>query len=227
MIVLGIREHRLINAVRDRDIARVNNLLKRGVDPNTKTPNGNTLLLLSILLSLYDNSNVYKQIVALFIQHNADINLPNNEQEYPVIMASHSKTTEITELLLNAGVNINIQDSEGQNALHMAIIYSHSNTVKTLIKAGIDVNAKDMYGKTPLHCAAEVGGISNMRTLLKSGADLYALDKYGFTPLTTFSSHAGKYEKYSEELIKMSFSSKRFKKEESKQSISTGYEYDV
>ena len=216
------KQKEIITAVRSCSTETLTTLLKEGVSPNTLSPDGDTLLLYAIHLCLCKTPHNYNAIVEILVKYGANINIDNKNGDFPLILASHSRTPEITKILLNAGANVNIHDDMGINALHMAVMSNHPNTAKCLIKSGIDTNAINYMGQTPLHLAAERGGICFIRMLVKAGSDPYITDRHKNTPLDIFSVYKDKYTKYKEEL-----KHQRLKEEDRLRNTKTGFEFDI
>lgn len=150
----------LIYAVTNKKLKAVNMLLSYNADPNKKTTNGETPLIL-----------ILKEVVSL------------DEPDNSTVTASLvSNCIEIAESLLRYGADIDFQDYHGATALHYASIYGSFSFTDLLLyyRAEIDIKAYD--GTTPLMAAVWAGHAVIADLLVQNGANMEARDDEGFTP---------------------------------------------
>ena len=121
----------LIDAARNGDIQRVQELLENGADINSIGYDGDTALIRA-------SDKGYVDIVKLLLDYGADPNIQSEEGgDTALILAStHPDTwhvyTDIVRLLLENGANPNIQTEWGQTALSGAKNWGHTDIVKLL-----------------------------------------------------------------------------------------------
>jgi ankyrin repeat protein len=131
-------------------------LLEKKLDPNAKTPAGQTVLHAALGLGAspaYGAAVVYQPDLAT------------------------------VKALLAAGADVRAADADGTTTLHAAASFDERAVVEALLAAGADVKAADRFGRTPLHRAAECGAAEVVEALLNAGADVNATDAKGFGPI--------------------------------------------
>lgn len=120
--------------------------------------------------------------VRRMIAEGVDVNSINEDDEFPLLIASWSGSKEIVELLISNGANVNqAAEAEFYTALMRASDRGHWDIADILIKKGADVNARDDYDATSLTRAAESGHLEIVRLLLENGADPNIREERGKT----------------------------------------------
>jgi hypothetical protein len=76
------------------------------------------------------------KILQLFIDHNVDINSPDDEGTYPLHMAVSFENIAIIEMLIKNGANIECLDGENKTPLNIAIDINSFEITSILLKAG-------------------------------------------------------------------------------------------
>lgn len=177
-----------------------------------------------------------KENVCFLIGLGADINTISTDGDTNIYVATDTNNIELLKILLESGTDIRIFGSPDDitrrplQPLHYAIIHKNKETIEILLNAGFDVNALDKNGNTPLHRTAKMCNFGIMCQLIKSGANIYALNGDGFTSLDIMEqTNKNKYKKQKDRLIALynKVQIKRLNKEDNRQSISTGYEYNL
>jgi len=122
-------------------------LLNAGVNPNSKTTNGNTALH----YAMYYTSTA---IVEALLAAQADPNIQNENGETPVHLAVYS-TVAMLEILLRCNVNVDVQDKHGLTALHRAVMIRNpdSQILESLVTANASMFIQDTSGQTPFDFA--------------------------------------------------------------------------
>lgn len=134
--------------------AKVDQLLRDGVDVNTAQTWRGTLLQLAV-------QSGTPEIVRLLLARGADVNRAVDEKP-PLILAVVRGNLDLVDALLNAGANINVRTATGDTPLHGAARitgWSAENIVpiaRRLLEAGANVNVPNQAGRTPLHEAARM-----------------------------------------------------------------------
>jgi hypothetical protein len=86
------------------DFAAVEAFLKKGVDVNYKTSNGETPLMLA-------SQNGHKDVAEVLIAKGADLNAKTNEGTTPLMLASQNGHNDVAELLIAKGADVLWPDS--------------------------------------------------------------------------------------------------------------------
>lgn len=123
----------LITAIRNDNPVQVEKLLSEGVDPNSRTDEGTTALILAA-------KRGYLEICRLLIARGADVNLRanNRDGDSALIGAARRGFVGICRLLLKHGANINQLDNFGNTALVEALRWSQIAVCKLLIDAKLE-----------------------------------------------------------------------------------------
>ncbi len=142
------KEKAIGNAVAAGDTAKVQELLDKGVSPDSQTEDGKTLLMLAAYLGHTD-------IVKLLIEKGADVNAKDRDGKTALIYAAESNNIAVAELLLKNGADPNAADNNGKTALMYAAEKGYLNFAKLLLENGADLNATANNGKTALQFALD------------------------------------------------------------------------
>jgi uncharacterized protein len=168
---------KLADAVKARDRATVQTLLKQHADVNVPAADGSTALY-------YAAENNDLEIVKALIAAGADVNAANRYGVTPLALAAVNGSVPITEALLAASANPNAATPQGETVLMTAARTGVPEVISALIKRGANVNAKEnSRGQTALMWAAGEGHAGAVRSLVAGGADLRARSKGGWTAL--------------------------------------------
>jgi|688.fasta_scaffold181835_3 ankyrin repeat protein len=147
--------------INDHD-QQLKDLLRKGMDPNRKSPNQQTPLTLAA------RENSWKAFDVLLASPKIDVNLTNAHNETPLMYAALVGDLPRTQQILSKGAKVN---QPGWSALHYAAIKGHSKIVSLLISKGASVNEHSLDGDTPLILAVRSGDTDTVQALIKAGAD--------------------------------------------------------
>jgi ankyrin repeat protein len=147
--------------INDHD-QQLRDLLRKGMDPNRKSPNQQTPLTLAA------RENSWKAFDVLLASPKIDVNLPNAYNETPLMYTALVGDLPRTQQVLSKGAKVN---QPGWSALHYAAIKGHSKIVSLLISKGASVNEHSLDGDTPLILAVRSGDADTVQALIKAGAD--------------------------------------------------------
>jgi len=198
----------MVAAIAGND-ATVQLLLDRGANINTRCPDGNTALLMSVRYNnhstahllcergadinardRYGNTALHcaastgqKSIVQLLLDLGVDIESPNANESTALMAAATNGNEAIVNLLRERGADINARTKAGNTVLHGAASTGQRSTVQLLLDLGVDVNCRGQYEATALITAAANGNDSIVHVLLDRGADIDTQNSSGFTAL--------------------------------------------
>lgn len=147
--------------INDHD-QQLRDLLRKGMDPNRKSPNQQTPLTLAA------RENSWKAFDVLLASPKIDVNLPNSHNETPLMYTALVGDLPRTQQILSKGARVN---QPGWSALHYAAIKGHTKIVSLLISKGANVNEHSPDGDTPLILAVRSGDVDTVQALIKAGAD--------------------------------------------------------
>ncbi|VUC26312.1 unnamed protein product [Clonostachys rosea] len=137
-------------------------------------------------------------MVALLLQHGADVNAVGEGGRQPLTIAtvphphfrcgrshirfgSRPNFLETMRILLRHGAEVEANEANGRTALHEAVKAGHCDAVELLASHGADVNTReDVRGHRPLHTVSLYNGKLEMAKLLvRLGSDVTALSAGG------------------------------------------------
>ena len=195
----GDLEKRLLDAIKNGDIATTRELISQGANVNAlddpyKTP-----------LSLAADAGRL-QIVALLIQKGADVNgIPSSRTTSPLYAAASGEpyrqawyaAPEIVRLLIKSGANVNglVGLEHYDTPLCAALTMGNNKVATILIVNGANVNSIDNIDRsTPLFFLLSVdespGSGDVIRLLIQKGVDPNAKNSDGETPLVIAIRHS-------------------------------------
>jgi ankyrin repeat protein len=172
----GVREDRLLQAVREDDHAAIKTLLAQHAKPNAPLPDGSTVLAWAV--DRQDETSV-----RLLLAARAKPNVVDHDGASPITLACELGDPAIVSDLLGAGADAKAARPDGISALSLCAGTSTPEALGKLLTKGADVNAADPDGQTPLMWAAAKGKTDNLAFLIKHGANVNAATKKGFTAL--------------------------------------------
>ncbi len=123
------------------------------------------------------------EAVASLLQHGANLEATDQEDQTPLHWATRRENTEIATLLVDAEANLEATDNEGKTPLHLAAINGYTQIAQVLVDAEAILEPTDNHARTPLHWAAQWGRTQTTQVLVDAEAILEATDKLGNTPL--------------------------------------------
>jgi ankyrin repeat protein len=158
----------LVAAIRKRDAAAVQALLKQGVNPNTPQGDGSTPLH----WAAHADDAV---MVDLLIRAGARANVANDTGFTAVHVACVNRNGAIVERLLAAGALPNAASRNGETVLMTCARTGTTDGVRALLSRGARVNdAETAHGQTALMWAASQGHPAVVKLLADAKADLGA-----------------------------------------------------
>lgn len=158
------------------DVAAVQALLSRGIDPNARGHHGETALMAAAECG-------HAALAALLMDAGAEAELRSKAGTTALMYAALNGHAGVVRTLLTRGAKTDA--GEGRlTPLMFAASGGHAEVAELLLAAGADVNARESHGMTALMFAADAGSLPVARALLAAGADLKMKNTDGHTALT-------------------------------------------
>lgn len=156
---------------RNENIVRL--LLEQGANPDAKCHGGHTTLH---RLALLPGVPISETLIDLLLKDRPPLDVPNDEQETPLMIACQHGEPLLAMKLIRHGANIRAIDQHGWTPLHWAAAAGDGGApiIPQLIANGAELEAKtESLKKTPLHIAAraEYDSSDTIEQLLLAGAD--------------------------------------------------------
>jgi len=156
----------LIKSVINGNVAKVVNLMLKGVSANTMDPDGISALNYACWHDRLD-------IVRILSSFDADL----NQRDARGVTALHvacnrSNGEELPAYLVKHGADIQIRGDNGESILHHAAAGGNMEGITFAIRNGVDVNDVDNDGATPLSYAIVCDNVDTLEYLLSNGAEL-------------------------------------------------------
>lgn len=164
----------MLHAIHIDDERTMVQLLQRGMDVDTVSPRGETLLMLA---AREGKPGAVKTLLAA----RPRLQTRNSLGESALMLATILGHTEIARLLLDAGAPVN---HDGWTPLIYAAARNRTDIARLLIAKGANVNAAAENGTTALMMAAREGQLQMLLLLLEHGADARQVSPYGHSALS-------------------------------------------
>ncbi len=147
--------------IRD-DSRTVSQLLARGFDPNTPSPQGQHGLYLALRDASLGVAGVLVEAPA------TRVDVRNLDDETPLMMAALKGQVAMVRRLLAREADVN---KPGWTPLHYAATGGNVEVIRLLLDAHAYIDAESPNGTTPLMMAARYGSEEAVKLLLEAGAD--------------------------------------------------------
>lgn len=169
----GVYDEFFAAVLRDNP-GNLQSLLKRGMDANTPSPEGQTGLTLALA------SESMKAVEVLMSWPKTDVNTLNSKGESPLMLAAIKGNMDIAERLIKKGADVN---KTGWTPLHYAASSGQLAIISLLLDQHAYIDAGSPNGTTPLMMAARYGTGEAVDLLLAEGADARLKNQQGLTAL--------------------------------------------
>lgn len=177
-----IKEMDIFGAIRDRDDARVEQILRKHPDLAAKRNyKGATPLHLAAAL---EDERMVNRLIACKADINAKCDQEMLRGQTALHIAAGRNCTKVMRILLDHGARVNARDVMAATPLHEAASHGSLDAAALLLKSGAAIDAKQADGQTPLFWTAVGGNVKVTRLLLDKGAEINARDYSELTPLT-------------------------------------------
>jgi ankyrin repeat protein len=178
-------DDQLIEAVKGKDVAAVEQLLEEGAGADTVDAEGNPALSYAINALQAGGTT---DMVAMLLNNGADPDVLDNLGKAPLALAAKNGRLEAVQMLLDAGADVNtrfaIGSANDKSPLIQAVENGHVEIVELLVARGADVQQQESETHmSPLHYAAAHDELEMITILLENGADLNAENDFQWTPL--------------------------------------------
>jgi len=178
---------KLADAVVNKDLVKLDSLIKSGIDVNIGNEDkGATVLLIA------SSFKGYEEIVQFLISNGANVNYKAKDGKTPLMLAAGT-SFETTKLLIENGADVNAKAEDGMTAFIQSTFGILSKKVSTdvmdlLLEKGADVNSelssKDAGGWTALLFATINGDKDLVKFLILHGANINHTSDDGVTALS-------------------------------------------
>jgi ankyrin repeat protein len=164
---------RLLDAVELGRTSEVAAFLDRGLDPNSTSAEGQTILMVASRLGHMD-------VVKLLLQRKANVNRQSGAGDSALMLASLGGHLDVVKLLAESGAELS---PRGWTALHYAAYGGSPEVVRYLLGRGANKNAVAPNWDTPLMLAVRNARFEAARALLRESPDLGHQSQNGETAL--------------------------------------------
>ena len=165
------------SAVSRDDAATVSSLLRRGFDPNTLDPKGQSALFLAV------REPSPKVLDVLLKSSKVKAETRTAQDESPLMMAAMRGQLDVAKALIAKDADVN---KTGWTPLHYAASSSQGEqlaVLQLLLDNDAYIDAASPNGSTPLMMAALYGTSASLKLLLESGADPLLKNQLGLTAI--------------------------------------------
>ena len=163
----------LLRAAHQGDAKAVEDLLARGLDPDTASPDGNTLLMIAA-------GQGHLDLVTLLINRKASVGRRSPHGDTALMFASLKGHLPVARLLVANGAPVS---HSGWAPLHYAAFEGRAELIRFLLEKGADKDARAPNGYSALILAARGGHVEAARALLYEDADVTVRGPKGETAL--------------------------------------------
>jgi Ankyrin repeats (3 copies)/Ankyrin repeat len=149
-----------LQALWQEDLARVENMLKAGIDPNAQTTMGNRPLLIAA-------KKKNPRLLEILIAQGANVDAADRNGLTPLMAAASMGLDQNVRVLISAGAKVNARDEKGSTALIWAAISGQPQVVEILMAHGADGKVKNKDGHTALSLSKRINA-SRKRSLAEA-----------------------------------------------------------
>lgn len=162
------------SALANDNASIVQALLRRGFDPNSVNPDGQSALLVALRLPA-------PAVAQVLISHpDTKVEVRSEKDESPLMLAAIKGQLDLCRQLIARDADIN---KPGWAPLHYAASSGNAQVVKLLLDHYAYIDAESPNGSTPLMMAAMYGSADSVRVLLDAGADVNLKNSIGLNAL--------------------------------------------
>ncbi|WP_353274488.1 ankyrin repeat domain-containing protein [Wolbachia endosymbiont (group A) of Ennomos erosarius] len=166
----------LSSTVERCELSKVDNLIDRGANLETKASRGSAPLHWA---SWMCNVGMVKHL----IERGANLETKDYNIRTPLNIASAAGRLDTVKYLIEKGADLEAKDSTGETPLSRASENGHFDIVKCLLENGADINTKSQLKDTPLDLAVKANRLGVVTLLLDRGANVNTKGRQGWTPV--------------------------------------------
>lgn len=168
---------------KDDFLEKINFLISKGLDLNTKSMYGDT-----ILTKIFDSNDINRELWTEIFEVNGIeklINVKSDDNESPLELALsyHGIDEKTIKLLILKGADIKLKDFEGREVIFKSLEIRNKEIVNSFLSMGADVNAIDNNSKNLLSYAVNNSPLEIIELLVEKGADINQIDNDGKGPI--------------------------------------------
>lgn len=164
------------------DVAAFNELIRSGLDVNSKDADGNTMLF--FVLTHNDDLTMAENL----IKAGADVNMPSANGMTPIIVATSKANELILQKMMLDAVQKNDQAEQYKTEARVQEIVEQQmvravKMLEMLMKNGADINQETPMGTPLMNAATNDMNLIMVKMLLEAGANVNQQDRSGRTAL--------------------------------------------
>ena len=153
----------LIQAALDGKIHDVAELLSRGFDVHSRSPDGGTALHNAA-------KSGYREIARLLLDHGANVNETDVDRWTPLHFAASRDHIEIVRFLVQRGADVNAKTVQGSTPLHFAATWAGPDMARLLLSLGAEPDIRNAHALL----ASDKAALRNQSEVLKVIEDFCA-----------------------------------------------------
>ena len=150
----------VFDVARKGDAAMLAAPLAKGLPPNLRNHNGDTLLMLSAY-------HGHVEAVKVLLEFKADPQIANDKNQLPIAGAEFKGNLPVVKALIEGGALVEGASADGRTALMMAAMFNRTEMVDYLLGQGANPKATDAQGVTALAAAQTMGAADTAAQLQK------------------------------------------------------------
>lgn len=148
----------VFDVARSGDATMLARLLEKGLPPNLRNHNGDTLLMLATY-------HGHLEAAKVLLEHKADPLIANDKNQLPMAGAAFKGNLPMVQLLVEQGTPVDGASADGRTALMMAAMFNRTAMVDYLLTQGADPAAVDAQGTNALGAARAMGAVDTTAQL--------------------------------------------------------------
>lgn len=153
----------LCAAIKEGQVAQVEQALAGGVSPDQLSRSGDTPLICAVR-----SKNM--EALQLLIERGADLKKTDGEGLTPLMHAADIGCVEIAELFLANKANPDFVGPKGMTAMHVAVVKKQPEIVQALLSGGANPNVKGQSGNVPAFLAASADSADIIKILASTAS---------------------------------------------------------